>query len=85
MYLQRVIFVSLTVHKITVLIFTERIIYKMIQLEYSVDFTSHDACKSVFKRHRTDLNFDFYSTNTERRSASVNCIIDNTHCIISSF
>ena len=26
-----------------------------------------------------------YSTYTERRSASENCIIDNTHCIVFSF
>ena len=28
--------------------FTETIIYKMIQLQYFVDFTSYGACKSVF-------------------------------------
>ena len=28
---------------------------------------------------------DSYSTYTERRSASENCIIDNTHCIAFSF
>ena len=28
--------------------FTEAIIYKMIQLQYSADFTSYGACKSVF-------------------------------------
>ena len=28
--------------------FTETMIYKMIQLQYSVDFTSYGACKSVF-------------------------------------
>ena len=35
----------------------------MIKLEYSVDFTSYGACKSVFSRHRIDSNFDF-SPNT---------------------
>ena len=34
----------------------------------------------------TDVNIAMYnSTYTERRSASENCIIDNTHCIVFSF
>ena len=55
--LQRVISVSLIVLEIfgwivdlslTKISFTETIIYKMIQLQYSVDFTSYGASKSAF-------------------------------------
>ena len=41
----------------------------MIQFEYSVDFTSYGACKSVFERHQVDWNFDFYSQHSVSFSA----------------
>ena len=47
--------ISISDRNVKKIIFNETIIYKMIQLEYSVDFTSYGACKSVFERHRVDL------------------------------
>ena len=38
---------------------TETVIHEMIQLEYSVDFISYSACKSVLWRHRVSLDFGF--------------------------
>ena len=41
-------FINLSDYIVSKISFTETIIYKMIQLKYSVDFTSYSACKSVF-------------------------------------
>ena len=41
--------------------------------------------KLMFKNNFLHPGFDVYGTYTERRSASENCIIDNTDCIVFSF
>ena len=53
-------FINISDRIVKKIISTETKIYKLsILLEYSVDFRSYGACKSVFKRDRVDLNFDF--------------------------
>ena len=41
-------FINLSDKIVSKISFTETIVYKMIQLQYSVDFTSYGASKSVF-------------------------------------
>ena len=55
---------------------------QMIQLEYSVDFTSYGACKSVFSRHRVNSDFDFCSQYSVSLSALQPAI--TASCLFSS-
>ena len=64
------------------IIFTETVIHEMIQLEYSVDFTSYSACKSVLWRHRVSSDFDFMFQYSVSFSALQPAI--SAPCLISS-
>ena len=60
-------------------IFRNLLVFHPISLKFGTEILL-----DIFERKRNFLAVG-YSTYTERRSASENSIIDNTHCIVFSF